>query len=246
MQQTTKTALVTGAAHRIGAEISRKLHSHGLNIIIHYRESQQAAESLASELNTSRQNSAQCLQGDLSDHQAVIALAQQSINCFGRLDVLVNNASSFYPTPVEKASENDWNLLVDSNLKGPFFLSQALSAELQKSAGTIINIVDIHSDKPLRDHSIYSIAKAGVAMMTKTLAKELAPDIRVNGVSPGAILWPEQSMSDADKKEILDNIPLKTLGASSDIAATVEFLVNSAPYITGQIIAVDGGRSLSM
>lgn len=246
MTSTPKTALVTGAAHRIGAEISRTLHQRGYNIVLHYRNSRQRAAALADQLNRARPDSACCVQADLTNHTQVLALADQALACFGRIDALVNNASMFYPTPAHRATEEDWHVLVDSNLKGPFFLTQALSRELADHRGAIINIVDIHSERPMRDHTVYSIAKAGVAMMTKTLAKELAPDVRVNGVSPGAILWPEEGLAEHHQQSILSKIPLQRTGDATDIARTVAFLLEDAPYISGQILAVDGGRSLSM
>jgi len=246
MTSPEKTALITGAAQRIGAATARKLHQLGFNIVIHYRSSEAAANKVAEQLNQLREHSAVCLQADLTSVSEVQRLAIEAEKIWGRIDVLVNNASSFYPTPIDQATEAHWSAIIDSNLKGPFFLSQALSTPLKDKQGCIVNIVDIHSEKPMRKHAIYSIAKAGVAMMTKTLARELAPDIRVNGVSPGAIMWPEQETSEQTKKSILNRVPMQRIGDSSDIARTVAFLVCSAPYITGQIIAVDGGRSLSM
>ncbi|MEE8056724.1 MAG: pteridine reductase [Pseudomonadales bacterium] len=246
MTSSIKTALITGAAQRIGAAIARELHQLGYNIIIHYRDSGTAANTLAEQLNQLREQSVACLQADLTSVTDVQRLAIESQKIWGRIDVLVNNASSFYSTPIAQATEADWSALIDSNLKGPFFLSQALSSNLKDNQGCIVNLVDIHSEKPMRKHAIYSIAKAGGAMMTKTLARELAPDIRVNGVSPGAILWPEQETSEHTKKSIVDKIPLQRTGDTLDIARTVAFLVCRAPYITGQIIAVDGGRNLTM
>lgn len=241
-----KTAFITGAAQRIGAEITRELHSRGYNIVLHYRSSAQPVGAVADSLNAVRPDSARCVQADLTDHQQVLSLAHKAQDCFGRIDVLINNASTFYPTPANQATEADWQVLMDSNVKGPFFLSQALTGELTARGGTIINIVDIHCERPMRDHTIYSIAKAGVAMMTKTLAKELAPAVRVNGVSPGAILWPKEELAERHKKSIVSKVPLQRTGTPGDIARTVAFLVDDAPYISGQIIAVDGGRSLSM
>ncbi len=246
MPATQKTILITGAAQRIGAQTTREMHARGYNIILHYRGSKAEAETIADQLNRQRTNSVKCLQADLTQHDQVLTLAAEAQNCFGRIDVLINNASTFYPTPVNTATEDDWQTLIDSNLKGPFFLTQALTEELRARQGCIINIVDIHSEKPMRHHTVYSIAKAGVAMMTKTLAKELAPEIRVNGVSPGAILWPEEGMKNEHMTSILSKVPLNKTGDPSDIARTVAFLVDDAPYISGQIIAVDGGRSLSM
>ncbi len=251
MSSDRKVVLITGAAQRIGEVIARKLHQHGFNIAIHYRNSKEKAESLANELNQARDNSAMCFQANLVDINTVKTLANNVTNKWGRLDALINNASSFYPTSPDTASEDDWHALIDSNLKGPFFLSQSLVPELKKTNGCIVNIVDIYSERPLKSHSIYSIAKAGVAMMTKSLALELAPDIRVNGISPGAILWPDevatgQTVTDKEKEIALSRIAMKRLGDPADIAKAVTFLLEDAPYVTGQIITVDGGRTLSM
>ncbi len=243
---TTKCALVTGASQRIGADIARELHRRNFNVIVHYRESQSQATELARQLNADRNNSAVCLQADLSCLSEVQQLAIDASNVWGRIDALVNNASSFYPTPIKQASEQDWNTLVDSNLKGPFFLSQAFITSLEDTRGCIVNLIDIFGEKPMSEHCIYSIAKAGVTMMTKTQAKELAPHIRVNGVSPGAILWPEKNLSEEEKASILNKVPMQHIGATADIACTVAFLVCDAPYISGQVIAVDGGRSLNI
>ena len=237
-----KTALITGGAQRIGAQITRTLHAHDYNVIIHYRNSNKEAQILADELNQLRANSATLIQAELSDLQALKILA----NTIKLLDVLVNNASVFYPTPMQNANENDWNTIINTNLMAPFFLSQSLSATLSKNNGCIINIVDIHAQRPLKNHAIYNISKAGVAMMTQTLAKELAPEIRVCGVAPGSILWPENQakLNDEQKHKMLSKIPLNKQGIPEDIANTVLFLANS-PYITGQIISVDGGRTLN-
>jgi pteridine reductase len=237
-----KTALITGGAQRIGAQITKTLHAHGYNIVIHYRNSSQEAQTLADELNQLRANSATLIQAELSDLQALKTLA----NTIKQLDVLVNNASVFYPTSMQNANENDWNTIINTNLMAPFFLSQSLSAVLSKNKGCIINIVDIHAQRPLKNHAIYNISKAGLAMMTQTLAKELAPEIRVCGVAPGSILWPENQakLNDEQKDKMLNKIPLSKQGSPEDIANTVLFLANS-PYITGQIISVDGGRTLN-
>lgn len=247
---TAKVALITGAAQRIGACIANILHEAGYNILIHYRGSAEAAQQLARELNQTRSNSAHCMQASLDDVNSIQALANQAIEHWGRVDTLINNASSFYPTPIGSASEEDWDALINSNVKGAFFLSQALAEELKKNAGSICNIVDIHAQKPLKEHTIYCIAKAGLAVMTQSLAKELAPEVRVNGVSPGAILWPEaggeESLSEQDKASILERVPLQRSGDANDIARTVRFLTTDAPYISGQIVSVDGGRSLHM
>lgn len=243
-----KVALITGGAKRIGAEIARCLHEHHFNVVIHYRHSRVAAEKLVVELNAKRANSALAAYADFHDLNDIKTLASTAIAKWQRLDALINNASWFYPTPVHNSSEADWNNLMGSNLKAPFFLSQALVPELQKHQGCIINIADIYAEKPLKQHSIYCIAKAGNIMLTKSLAQELAPLIRVNGIAPGAILWPEQSdkLSDDEKQQLLKKIPLQQRGQAHDIARTVLFLVKDAPYITGQILTVDGGRSITI
>ncbi len=236
-------ALVTGSARRIGATIVRTLHADGMRVIIHYRGSQQEAQALATELNQIRPDSAHLLQADLDEPDAVRALAADAISAFGRLDLLVNNASSFYPTPVDTASDDDWTRLVHSNLRAPFILSQSLAPALRAQQGSIINIVDVYAEKPLSQHTLYCMAKAGLAMMTKSLARELGPDIRVNGVSPGPILWPESGQMNQDA--ITDATALKRCGAPEDIASAVAWLARDAGFVTGQILAVDGGRSLS-
>jgi len=237
-----KTALITGGAQRIGAQIAQTLHNDGYNIIIHYRHSKQAAETLAQKLNAQRNDSATTIQAELSNLDDIKALSQG----VKQLDVLVNNASIFYPTSVEEATQDTWHTIMNTNLMAPFFLSQSLTEALNKTSGCIINIVDIHGERPLKNHAIYNISKAGIAMMTKTLAKELAPNIRVCGVSPGSILWPENEaeLTDEQKNKMLNKIALRKQGSASDIANTVLFLANS-PYITGQIISVDGGRTLN-
>jgi pteridine reductase len=248
-----KVALVTGAAKRIGAEIARQLHGAGFNVVIHYHHSRAEAHRLIQELNNLRENSAVGFQADLNDHAQVLTLATQSATHWNRLDLLVNNASSFYPTPLGEATPEDWDKLINSNLKAPFFLAQALAATLDKSHGSIINIADIYAQRPLRKHTIYSIAKAGNEMLTKSLAQELAPRVRVNGIAPGAILWPEDhykkteaQLSDENKEKMLAQIPLQQRGQVQDIARTLLFLAENAPYITGQIITVDGGRTLTI
>lgn len=240
-----KVILVTGAARRIGAAIVTCLHEHGARLAIHYRGSRDAAEKLAADLNKVRENSATALQADLADTDKLPALIAAVLDWGGRLDGLVNNASSFYPTPLGSISEKQWDDLVGSNLKAPLFLSQAAIDPLRRSAGAIVNIVDIHAQRPLRNHAVYGSAKAGLAMLTRSLAKDLAPHIRVNGVSPGVILWPENGMSDVVQESILRQIPLQHAGKPRDIAACVLYLLRDASYVTGQIIAVDGGRSIA-
>lgn len=239
-----KVALVTGAARRIGAAIGRCLHADGASVVIHYRGSADEATRLCDELNAARPDSAMSLQADLADTAKLPDLVAAATAWHGTLDILVNNASSFYPTPIGEISEDHWNDLVGINLKAPLFLSQAALQALRKSRGVIINIVDVHSQRPLRDHAVYGSAKAALAMLTRSLAKDLAPEIRVNGVSPGAILWPEAGLSEQTKKTILKQIPVGRVGDASDIAGCVLYLVRDATYVTGQIIAVDGGRSI--
>lgn len=242
---TRKVALITGAARRLGAAIAKKLHAQGANVVIHYRQSAEDALQLCKALNAVRPNSAAALAADLSDIAAVTALAKESVDAWGRLDILINNASSFYPTTIGQSSPEQWQDLFDSNLKAPFFLAQALADELKKNHGCIINMADIHADRPLKEHTIYCCAKAGNTMLTKSLARELAPEVRVNSIAPGAIMWPEEGLSSSAKNEIVERTALKRAGCENDIADTVNFLVNHAPYITGQVIPVDGGRTLS-
>jgi len=239
-----KVALITGAAHRIGAELARQLHQAGMNIALHYRSSRAKAETLAAQLNARRHDSVRLIQADLLDTAALAEVITAAAKPWQRLDVLINNASTFYPTEIGKATEADWDDLIGSNLKAPFFLSQAAAPELKKQRGCIINIVDIHSQRPMKGYPIYSAAKAGLAMMTMSLARELGPDVRVNGVAPGAILWPEHEMDEQDKAEIVDRTALKRQGTAADIARTALFLIRDADYISGQIINVDGGRTL--
>ncbi len=239
-----KVVLVTGAARRIGAAIVTRLHDNGARVAIHYRGSAEEADSLAEPLNDKRTDSAATFQTDLLDMQQIPRLVSDVVKWAGRLDCLVNNASSFYPTPMGSISETHWEDLIGSNLKAPLFLCQAAVPHLQERSGVIVNIVDIHAQRPLRNHAVYGAAKAGLAMLTRSLAKDLAPDIRVNGVSPGAILWPEDAMSDAARQSILRQVPMQRPGAPDDIAGCVLYLLRDASYVTGQIIAVDGGRSI--
>lgn len=240
-----KIVLVTGAARRIGAAIVTRLHDNGARVAIHYRGSSADAEQLAASLNQDRDDSATTYQGDLHDTAGLTDLVESVVAWGGRLDGLINNASSFFPTPVGSITEEQWNELIGTNLKVPLFLSQAAAPHLRKCGGAIINIVDIHSQRPLRNHAVYGSAKAGLAMLTRSLAKDLAPDVRVNGISPGAILWPEDGMTEKVQQAILKQIPLQRTGDPEDIAACALFLLRDATYVTGQIIAVDGGRSIS-
>ena len=236
-------ALVTGAGRRIGAAIVEGLHAAGANVVIHYFSSADAADALVAKLNDQRSESALAVQGDLRDSAALSPLLADIVKQTGRLDILVNNASSFYPTPLGSVTEEQWDDLLGSNLKAPLFLCQAALPHLQAARGVIINIVDVHSQRPLKNHPVYGAAKAGLAMLTRSLAKDLGPDIRVNGVSPGAILWPESGMPEHIQQNIVAKTALKRAGKPEDIAAAVLFLVRDAPYVTGQILAVDGGRS---
>ena len=240
---TSKTVLITGAAQRIGANIAQELHQHNWNIVIHYKQSAESAEVLANQLNSQRSDSAITVQADLLDPGSYSTLIDQAYSWKQRLDALVNNASAFYPNQVEDATLEQWEELVGTNMKAPFFLTQHASEHLQHSKGSIVNITDIHAERPLKEHSIYCAAKAGLVMLTKTLAKELGPDIRVNAVSPGAILWPE-NMNSATQEDILARIPLKKPGKPEDISSAVRYLLEDANYVTGQVLAIDGGRSL--
>jgi pteridine reductase len=239
-----QVVLITGGARRVGAEIARTLHAAGANILIHYRSSSAAAIALADRFNLARPHSAAIHSAHLSTAEAPEKLVAAALLEFGRLDILINNASSFYPTPVGQITLPQWDDLMGSNLKAPLFLSQAAAPALAKQHGLIINMIDIHALRPLKDHPVYSTAKAGLAMLTRALARELGPDIRVNGIAPGPVLWPEGDMDEALKREIIDKTALKRHGTPQDIARTALFLAKDAPYITGQIIAVDGGRSI--
>ena len=237
-----KTALITGGAARIGAQIVKTLHHNQFNIIIHCNQSKDKAQLLCDELNLIRANSVEIVSGNLNNIDELDFL----VSSIKSIDLLVNNASVFYPKSVEDSEMKDWDDVISLNLKAPFFLSKGLSKTLSKNDGSIINIIDIHSERPLKKHAIYNISKAGLKMLTQTLAKELAPRIRVNGVSPGSILWPQDSaeISEDDKNLMLERIALHRQGSPQDIADTVLFLANSN-YITGQIINIDGGRTLN-
>ncbi len=241
---TDKVVLITGGAQRVGAMTARLLHAAGANILLHYRHSRQQALDLQTELHDIRKNSVVLVQADLLETAKLKGLVDKSLEQWGRLDILVNNASSFYPTPVGSVTEKHWDDLIGSNMKAPFFLSQLAAPHLEKQQGCIINIVDIHAQRPMEGHSVYNMAKAGLAMLVKTLAFELGPNIRVNGVAPGAIMWPSTNMDEVTKQRIVSRTYLKRKGSAQDIAKTVLFLASNAGYITGQIIAVDGGRSL--
>lgn len=242
-----KVVLITGAAKRVGAVIARFLHAQGVNVVIHYRSSEAAARALCEELNQQRKNSAHLVQADLANYERLPNLIEQSLQAWNRLDALINNASDFFPTPIGQVDNLQWEKLFSSNLKGPFFLSQAAVSALKEHRGTIINITDIHAQKPLKNYSVYCMAKAGLVMMTQSLAKELAPHIRVNAVAPGAIMWPteDNSLNEKLKTDITSRIALRRLGDPLDIAKAILFLIENADYVTGQILAIDGGRLLN-
>ena len=242
-----KVVLITGAARRVGAAIARRMHTHGANVLLHHRGAEKEAVALESELNAIRTKSVIRIKADLLAHSAPELLVRTALERFGRLDVLVNNASSFFPTALGEIEDKGWEELIGANVKAPLLLSQAAAPELAKARGSIVNIVDIHADRPLRGYVVYTIAKAGLAALTRSLAMELAPDVRVNGVSPGAIAWPEDGQFPPEvRKHIIDDTLLKRLGDPQDIARAVYFLAAEAPYVTGQIIAVDGGRSINI
>lgn len=239
-----KNVLITGAAKRIGAACVQLLHSKGCNIFLHYRGSEVEALQLCDELNAIRADSVRMYAADLLNMSELMALAQEAQQAWGGIDVLVNNASAFYATPVLDTTEVQWDALLGSNLKAPFFLATALADSLAERHGCIVNIIDIHAERGLKSHVVYSISKAGLAAMTKMLAKEFGAAIRVNGVSPGAILWPDNDLSEADKQDILQRVALQRCGEPIDIAKAVLFLIRDADYMTGQILTVDGGRTL--
>lgn len=245
IETTARVVLVTGAARRIGATIAEYFHNKGHRVILHCNRSTQEANALAARLNTQRPESAVSLSAELADARQVSQLAIDALEAFGAIDVLVNNASAFYPTEVGSVSAEDWDLLIGSNLRGAFFLSQALAANLKSRRGSIVNIVDSHAGQTLKGFPVYSIAKSGLLAMTRSLAKELAPEVTVNSVSPGAILWPEHgAAAQIDEKQALAKIPLGRLGTPLEIASLVYFLATQASYMTGADIKVDGGRSI--
>ena len=242
-----KTALITGAANRLGAQIARTLHQNGANLIIHYRESAVNAKTLVQELNTLRIDSASSIQADLNHLDAIAKMSHQAAKIYNGIDILINNASSFYPTTIGEISENDWDDLIGSNFKAPLFLSQSCYPSLRAAKGAIINMLDIYASSPLKNHSLYCCAKAANQMLVKSLALEMAPEVRVNGIAPGAILWPENNNAgQADyQKSVLEKIPLQRIGDPTSIAQAVMFLLGN-DYVTGEVIRVDGGRSLEI
>jgi pteridine reductase len=243
-----KTALITGGARRVGAAISRRLHAQGANLMLHYRASVNDARGLQHELNALRPNSVALIQADLLNVATLPNLVKETLSQFGSLDILINNASSFFPTAIGDVTEKAWDDLIGTNLKAPLFLSQAAAPELRKRHGCIVSIVDIHAEYPLKNYVVYTVAKGGLLALTRSLARELGPEVRVNGVSPGAILWPESGewQDEVARQRIVNQIVLKRVGEPGDIAKAVEFLVSAAPYVTGQILAIDGGRSIAL
>ena len=244
------TVMITGSAKRIGAAIARRFHNAGYRLVIHFNSSKDEAQSLKTELNAIRADSVKCIKAALTKRSEVEQLPRRALDCFGRIDVLINNASSFYATPLEDSTQEQWDDLVDSNVRAAYFLSVALSEELKRRQGNIINILDAMVDGAIQDFPVYNIAKAGLKSMTLALAKEMSPAVRVNGVSPGAILWPshledpQDEAAEAARQKALDGIPLGRTGAVEDIANAAFFLVEQATYMTGAVIKVDGGRSL--
>ena len=239
-----RVALVTGGARRLGAAIVRRLHAGGASVALHYRSSSSDAEALAGQLNAVRPDSTAAFRCDLLDVDALPGLVAAVTQRFGRLDVLVNNASTFHATPVGSITAAQFDDLVGTNLRAPLFLAQAAAVELRRTRGLILNMADIHGQRPLRAHPVYSAAKAGLIMLTKSLARELGPDVRVNAIAPGPVLWPERGMTDELRAEIVSKTALGRAGSVEDIASAAWFFVAEAPYVTGQVLAVDGGRGI--
>ena len=242
-----KVVLITGGAKRVGAAICRRLHGSGANLMLHYRASGGEARLLQAELNHTRANSVALIQADLLDTGKLPSLVDQTVHTLGRLDFLINNASSFFPTPVGEIGIDNWNDLIGTNLQAPLFLAQAAAPALRKAGGAIVNIADIHADRPLKSYVVYSIAKAGLIGLTRSLARELAPEVRVNAVAPGPVLWPDdESFDELSRQRIISHTPLKREGTPEDIASAVYYLLAEAHYVTGQTINVDGGRNIAI
>jgi pteridine reductase len=242
-----KTVLITGGAKRVGAAICRRLHGAGANLMLHYRASAGEARLLQAELNHARPNSVSLIQADLLDLNKLPSVVEQTLQAFGRLDGLINNASTFFPTPVGEITEGAWADLIGTNLQVPLFLAQAAAPALKRTQGAIVNLSDIHAERPLKNYVVYSIAKAGLEGLTRSLARELAPEVRVNAVAPGPILWPEdESFDELSRQRIISHTPLKREGTPDDIARAVHFLLVDANYITGETINVDGGRNMAI
>jgi pteridine reductase len=242
-----KVVLITGAVKRVGAAIARRLHRRGAVLMLHYRSSERDAQALQAELNAARANSVALLQADLLDVAGLPEIVKNTVSRFERLDAMVNNASTFFPTPVGEITQASWDNLIGTNLRAPLFLCQAAAPHLRRTNGVIVNIADIHADRPLKSYVVYSIAKAGLVGLTRSLARELGPEIRVNAVAPGPILWPEDgSWDEVARQRVISHTLLKRTGEPDDIARAVHFLIAEAPYVTGQVIAVDGGRSINL
>lgn len=239
-----RVVLITGAAKRVGAEIARVLHAAGANVLLHYRSSAEDAAALAAELNALRPGSARAAECDLLDLTQLPALVATTLEAFGGLDVLINNASTFYPTPVGDITEIDWDDLLGTNLKAPLFLAQAANAALRERSGLILNVADIHGLRPLRRYPVYSVAKAGLIMLTKSLARELGPHVRVNAVAPGPVMWPADGLDKELQEKIIRRTALKRPGSAREVARACLYFASDAPYVTGQVLAVDGGRSI--
>jgi pteridine reductase len=239
-----KVALITGGAKRIGACLARTLHARGMTVAIHYHSSLKAAHTLQNELNAQRENSCMLIQCELTEYSKLKSLVDECARQMGRLDVLINNASAFFPTPAGNADEPHWNTLLETNLKAPFFLMQAAAPHLKKHQGCIINLIDIYAERPLPDHAVYCASKAGLASLTRSFAQSLAPDIRVNGIAPGAILWPENQHDEVAQKRLVSRIPLRRSGDPQNIADAALYLISNASYTSGQILAIDGGRTV--
>ena len=243
-----KVVLITGGAKRVGAAICRSLHAEGYTMMIHYKSSLQEAQSLKAELNLHRPNSVAIVQGDLLDIASIPNLVAATVNTFGRLDVLINNASTYYASELGEIDESKWHDLVGSNLKAPLFLSQAAASELRKNYGCIVNITDMHVERPKKGYIIYSVAKAGLVTLTKSLAHELSPEVRVNAVAPGPVQWPDSNpqFDEVYRQRVINQTLLKRVGEAEDVAKAVKFLIADAPFITGHVLAVDGGRSINL
>lgn len=240
--------LITGGARRVGAAMCRLLHGEGADVMVHYRRSMSEARALQAELNGKRADSVALVQADLLKRSALPSLIKDTVERFGRLDVLINNASNFFPTPIGEIDDKSWDELIGANLKAPTFLSQAAAPHLRKTHGCIINIIDIHAEQPMKNYTVYSVAKGGLLALTKSLARELGPEVRVNGIAPGTIVWPEdEAWSDElSRQRIINQTILKRVGDPEDIARAARFLIADSPYLTGQVIAVDGGRSVNL
>jgi len=243
-----KVILITGGAKRVGATMCRELHKQGARLMIHYNNSMSEARALQAELNLLRPNSVAIIQGDLLNLNVLPTLVSETVHQFGKLDVLINNASTYYPTDLGQINEENWQDLIGSNLKAPVFLAQAAAIELRKNSGCIINITDMHIERPKKGYIVYSVAKAGLVTLTKSLAHELSPEVRVNAVAPGPVQWPESNpqFDEVYRQRVINQTLLKRVGEAEDVAKAVKFLIYDAPFITGHILAVDGGRSLNL